>query len=67
MVSLKDLLSLHQSLTSLRVIANLNRIKAAVAEQDNISKCLAEQVSKPACTVSKWCNNDVLPYLNNTR
>ena len=33
MVSLKDLLSLHQSLTSLRVIAKLNRIKAAVAEQ----------------------------------
>ena len=60
----KDLLTLHQSLTSLRIMAKLNRLKAVLAEQDKTSKWLAEQVGKSACTVSKWCNNVVQPDLN---
>ena len=62
--SYKDLLTLHQSLTSLRIMAKLNRLKAVLAEQDKTSKWLAEQVGKSACTVSKWCNNVVQPDLN---
>ena len=61
--SYKDLLTLHQSLTSLRIMAKLNRLKAVLAEQDKTSKWLAEQVGKSACTVSKWCNNVVQPDL----
>lgn len=45
-------------------MAKLNRLKAVLAEQDKTSKWLAEQVSKSACTVSKWCNNSVQPDLN---
>ena len=63
-LSHKDLLSLRQSLTSLRIMAKLNRIKAGLAEQDKTSKWLAEQVGKSTCTVSKWCNNVVQPDLN---
>lgn len=63
-ISHKDSLSLRQSLTSLRIMAKLNRLKAVLAEQDKTSKWLAEQVGKSACTVSKWCNNVVQPDLN---
>ena len=63
-ISLKDLLTLHESLTLLIIIAKLNRLKAVLAEQDKTSKWLAEQVGKSACTVSKWCNNVVQPDLN---
>ena len=63
-LSHKDSLSLRQSLTSLRIMAKLNRIKAVLAEQDKTSKWLAEQVGKSTCTVSKWCNNVVQPDLN---
>ena len=45
-------------------MAKLNRIKAVLAEQEETSKWLAEQVGKSACTVSKWCNNVVQPDLN---
>ena len=45
-------------------MANLNRIKVVLAEQDKTSKWLAEQVGKSACTVSKWCNNRVQLDLN---
>lgn len=41
----------------------LNRIKAVLAEQEKTSKWLAEQVGKSACTVSKWCGNNVQPDL----
>ena len=44
-------------------MAKLNRIKAVLAEQDETSKWLAEQVGKSACTVSKWCSNSVQPDL----
>ena len=63
-ISLKDLLTLHESLTSLIIMAKLNRLKAVLAEQNKTSKWLAEQVGKSACTVSKWCNNVVQPDLN---
>jgi len=45
-------------------MAKLNRIKAVLAEQEKTSKWLAEQVGKSACTVSKWCSNNVQPDLN---
>ena len=45
-------------------MAKLNRIKAVLAEQEKTSKWLAEQVVKSACTVSKWCSNNVQPDLN---
>ena len=44
-------------------MAKLNRIKAALAEQEKTSKWLAEQVGKSACTVSKWCSNTTQPDL----
>ena len=62
-LSHKDSLSLRQSLTSLRIMAKLNRIKAVLAEQDKTSKWLAEQVGKSTCTVSKWCSNSIQPDL----
>lgn len=45
-------------------MANLNRIKAVLAEQDKTGKWLAEQLGKSTCTVSKWCKNSVQPDLN---
>lgn len=54
---------MNQTLTSLKNMAKLNRLKAVLAEQDKTSKWLAEQVGKSACTVSKWCNNNVQPDL----
>lgn len=44
-------------------MAKLNRIKAVLAEQEKTSKWLVEQVGKSACTVSKWCSNDIQPDL----
>lgn len=44
-------------------MANLNRLKAALAEQDKTEKWLAEQLGKSTCTVSKWCKNSVQPDL----
>ena len=49
----KDLLTLHQSLTSLRIMAKLNRLKAVLAEQDKTSKWLAERVSSS----NNWMHN----------
>ena len=45
-------------------MANLNRFKAVLAEQDKTGKWLAEQLGKSTCTVSKWCKNSVQPDLN---
>lgn len=45
-------------------MANLNRLKAVLAEQDKTGKWLAEQLGKSTCTVSKWCKNSVQPDLN---
>ena len=58
-----NLLTLLQSLFLLTNMAKLNRIKAVLAEQEKTSKWLAEQVGKSACTVSKWCGNNVQPDL----
>ena len=44
-------------------MANLNRLKAVLAEQDKTGKWLAEQLGKSTCTVSKWCKNSVQPDL----
>lgn len=44
-------------------MANLNRLKVVLAEQDKTGKWLAEQLGKSTCTVSKWCKNTVQPDL----
>ena len=44
-------------------MAKLNRIKAALADQEKTSKWLAAQIGKSACTVSKWCSNSTQPDL----
>ena len=45
-------------------MANLNRIKVVLVEQQKTGKWLAEQLGKSTCTVSKWCSNSVQPDLN---
>ena len=44
-------------------MANLNRIKVVLVEQQKTGKWLAEQLGKSACTVSKWCSNSIQPDL----
>lgn len=44
-------------------MANLNRLKAVLAEQNKTGKWLAEQLGKSNCTVSKWCSNSIQPDL----
>lgn len=44
-------------------MANLNRLKAVLAEQNKTGKWLAEQLGKSQCTVSKWCSNGTQPDL----
>lgn len=44
-------------------MANLNRLKAVLAEQQKTGKWLAAQMGKSNCTVSKWCSNSVQPDL----
>ena len=44
-------------------MANLNRIKVVLVEQQRTGKWLAEQLGKSACTVSKWCSNSIQPDL----
>lgn len=44
-------------------MANLNRLKAVLAEQNKTGKWLAEQLGKSNCTVSKWCQNSIQPDL----
>ena len=45
-------------------MANLNRIKVVLVEQQKTGKWLAEQLGKSTCTVSKWCSNTNQPDLN---
>ena len=45
-------------------MANLNRIKVVLVEQQKTGKWLAEQLSKSTCTVSKWCSNTIQPDLD---
>ena len=44
-------------------MANLNRLKIVLVEQNKTGKWLAEQLGKSSCTVSKWCSNTVQPDL----
>ena len=44
-------------------MANLNRIKVVLVEQQKTGKWLAEQLGKSTCTVSKWCSNAIQPDL----
>lgn len=44
-------------------MANLNRLKIVLVEQNKTGKWLAEQLGKSSSTVSKWCSNTVLPDL----
>ena len=44
-------------------MANLNRLKIVLAEQEKTGKWLSEQLGKSNCTISKWCSNKVHPNL----
>ena len=44
-------------------MANFNRIKIVLVEQNKTGKWLAEQLGKSVCTVSKWCSNSAQPDL----
>lgn len=44
-------------------MANINRIKAVLAEQNKTGKWLATELGKSTCTISKWCQNIVQPDL----
>ena len=44
-------------------MANLDRIKVVLVEQQKTGKWLAEQLGKSTCTVSKWCSNTIQPDL----
>lgn len=45
-------------------MANLNRLKVVLVEQNKTGKWLAEQLGKSPATVSKWCQNAIQPDLN---
>lgn len=42
-------------------MANLNRLKVVLAEQEKTGKWLAEHIGKSNCSVSKWCSNSAQP------
>ena len=44
-------------------MANLNRLKIVLVEQNKTGKWLAEQLGKSSSTVSKWCSNSIQPDL----
>lgn len=44
-------------------MANLNRIKIVLFENNKTGKWLAGQLGKSPCTVSKWCQNSIQPDL----
>lgn len=48
---------------NLDFMAQLNRLKVVLVEQQKTGKWLAEQIGKSYCTVSKWCNNKTQPDL----
>ena len=45
-------------------MANLNRIKLVLVEQNKTGKWLADALEKTPSTVSKWCQNSIQPDLN---
>lgn len=44
-------------------MANLNRIKLVLVEQNKTGKWLADSLGKTPSTVSKWCQNTIQPDL----
>jgi len=44
-------------------MANLNRLKVVLVEQNKTGKWLADELGKSPCTVSKWCQNTIQPDL----
>jgi len=44
-------------------MANLNRLKVVLVENQKTGKWLAEQLGKSSCTVSKWCSNTLVEKL----
>lgn len=44
-------------------MANLNRLKVVLVEQNRTGKWLSEQLGKSTATVSKWCQNAIQPDL----
>ena len=44
-------------------MANLNRLKVVLVENQRTGKWLAEQLGESNCTVSKWCSKSVQPDL----
>ena len=45
-------------------MANINRLKVVLVEQNKTGKWLAEQLGKSPITISKWCQNTLQPDLN---
>lgn len=45
------------NLYKFRYMANINRLKVVLVEQNKTGKWLANQLGKSTCTVSKWCQN----------
>lgn len=45
------------------IMANLNRLKAVLADAGQTNKWLAEQLGKDPVTVSNWCTNTTQPDL----
>ena len=44
-------------------MANLNRLKVVLVEQNRTGKWLSEQLGKSTATISKWCQNTIQPDL----
>lgn len=59
----KILIPLHEIYMNLHSMANLNRIKIVLFEQNKTGKWLANELCKSPCTVSKWCQNSIQPDL----
>ena len=45
------------------MMANLNRLKAVLADSGKTNKWLAEQLGKDPVAISKWCTNTTQPDL----
>lgn len=60
----KIFISLHQIYRNIHHMANINRIKVVLVEQNKTGKWLADKLGKSPCTVSKWCQNTIQPDLN---
>ena len=55
------LINFAANINFLRLMENLNRLKAVLAESRRTGKWLAEQLGKDPVTVSKWCTNTTQP------